>query len=52
MPASTYRTVLVGTDGSSTSLRAVDRAAVIVPDGGSPRVCGDVLVVRTTEQSR
>lgn len=29
MPESSYRTVLVGTDGSSSSLRAVDRAAAI-----------------------
>lgn len=35
MPGSTYRTVLVGTDGSSTSLRAVDRAAVIARNAGA-----------------
>lgn len=35
MPGSTYRTVLVGTDGSSSSLRAVDRAAVIARAAGA-----------------
>jgi nucleotide-binding universal stress UspA family protein len=35
MPGSTYRTVLVGTDGSSSSLRAVDRAAVISRNAGA-----------------
>lgn len=35
MPGSTYRTVLVGTDGSSSSLRAVDRAAVIACQAGA-----------------
>lgn len=30
-----YRTVLVGTDGSDSSLRAVDRAAVIARDAGA-----------------
>ena len=33
MPGTTYRTVLVGTDGSSTSLHAVDRAAVLARNG-------------------
>ena len=35
MPDSTYRTVLVGTDGSSSSLRAVDRAAVVASSTGA-----------------
>lgn len=30
-----YRTVLVGTDGSETSLRAVDRAAAVAHDAGA-----------------
>lgn len=32
MSSSSYQTVLVGTDGSETSFRAVDRAAVIARD--------------------
>ncbi len=32
---SAYRTVLVGTDGSDTSLRAVDRAAMLARDAGA-----------------
>ncbi|MDP9100596.1 MAG: universal stress protein [Actinomycetota bacterium] len=33
--SSAYRTVLVGTDGSASSLRAVDRAAVVARDAGA-----------------
>lgn len=33
-----YRTVLVGTDGSDTSLRAVDRAAAVAADAGASLV--------------
>ncbi|MGZ4519898.1 MAG: universal stress protein, partial [Mycobacteriaceae bacterium] len=33
-----YRTVLVGTDGSDSSLLAVDRAASIVAAGGGQLV--------------
>lgn len=33
-----YQTVLVGTDGSDTSLRAVDRAAVVARDAGATLV--------------
>lgn len=32
---SSYRTVLVGTDGSQSSLRAVDRAAAVARDAGA-----------------
>ena len=32
---SAYQTVLVGTDGSDSSLRAVDRAAAIAADNGA-----------------
>lgn len=35
MPSSAYRTVLVGTDGSSSSLRAVDRAVSIAERSGA-----------------
>lgn len=35
MPGSTYQTILVGTDGSSTSLHAVDRAALIARNAGA-----------------
>jgi nucleotide-binding universal stress UspA family protein len=33
--AGSYRTVLVGTDGSDTSFRAVDRAAALAADAGA-----------------
>ena len=33
--AGNYQTVLVGTDGSDTSFRAVDRAAVLAADAGA-----------------
>jgi nucleotide-binding universal stress UspA family protein len=33
--AVSYRTILVGTDGSATSLRAVDKAAVLAADTGA-----------------
>src|SRR5947209_7840662 len=33
-----YRTVVVGTDGSETSLRAVDRAAALAADAGATLV--------------
>ncbi|MGW5051986.1 universal stress protein [Actinokineospora sp. NPDC004072] len=36
MPA--YRTIVVGTDGSDSSLRAVDRAATIAADSGATLV--------------
>lgn len=35
MSAPTYRTVLVGTDGSESSFRAVDRAAAVARDVGA-----------------
>lgn len=35
MSSSPYRTVLVGTDGSDSSFRAVDRAAMIARDAGA-----------------
>ncbi len=35
MSSSTYATVLVGTDGSDSSFRAVDRAAMIARDAGA-----------------
>ncbi len=38
MNSSPYRTVLVGTDGSDSSFRAVDRAAVIARDAGATLV--------------
>jgi len=33
-----YKTVLVGTDGSDTSFRAVDRAALVAKDAGATLV--------------
>ena len=35
MSSSSYTTVLVGTDGSESSFRAVDRAAVVARDAGA-----------------
>ena len=35
MSSSTYSTVLVGTDGSESSFRAVDRAAAVARDAGA-----------------
>jgi nucleotide-binding universal stress UspA family protein len=38
--ASGYKTVVVGTDGSETSFRAVDRAAALAADAGAKLVIG------------
>ncbi len=38
MSVSSYTTVLVGTDGSDSSFRAVDRAAVVARDAGATLV--------------
>ena len=63
MSGASYTSVLVGTDGSESSYRAIDRAATVARDAGgtlllstsyrpmSARVvqdAGDVLLVHTT----
>lgn len=37
-----YRTIVVGTDGSDTSLRAVDKAAAIAADAGATLIVASV----------
>lgn len=37
-----YRTIVVGTDGSNTSLRAVDKAAAIAADAGATLIVASV----------
>lgn len=51
MPGSTYRTVLVGTDGSSSSLRAVDRAAVIACASGAQLLIACVSRKQSSQDS-
>ena len=46
---SAYRTIVVGTDGSESSLRAVARAGALAGASDATRRSGvDVLVVHTT----
>ncbi|PQD98888.1 universal stress protein [Mycobacterium sp. EPG1] len=41
-----YRTIVVGTDGSQTSLRAVDKAAAITADNGAKLIVATVFSAR------
>src|SRR5436305_116595 len=50
--AGSYRTVLVGTDGSDTSFRAVDRAATLAADAGAQLLVGPVRYTRRQAAAR
>ena len=49
---SAYQTVVVGTDGSDSSLRAVDRAAVIAADHGAKLIVATAHLPVPVEKGR
>jgi nucleotide-binding universal stress UspA family protein len=49
---SAYKTVVVGTDGSDSSLRAVDRAAAIAADHGAKLIVATAYIPASEEKGR
>src|ERR1700740_779935 len=49
---SPYQTIVVGTDGSDSSMRAVDRAAAIAADNGAKLIVATAHLPVTEEKGR